>query len=87
VRLLIAGEVKWVIEGNSTAIGNGAKAMAIPGAGRLRVTGKRCRLQKTSTGFLSHGRNILEFHGKPLPIKRFKDAIHDIIREAEDILW
>ena len=31
--------------------------------------------------------DILEFHGKPLPIKRFKDAIHDMIREAEDILW
>lgn len=31
--------------------------------------------------------DILEFHGKSLPIKRFKDAIHDMIREAEDILW
>jgi hypothetical protein len=31
--------------------------------------------------------DILEFHGKPLPIKRFKDAIYDIIREAENILW
>lgn len=31
--------------------------------------------------------NILEYHGKPLPIKRFGDAIHDMIREAEDILW
>lgn len=31
--------------------------------------------------------DILEFHGKPLPIKRFKDAIHDMIKEAEDILW
>jgi superfamily II DNA helicase RecQ len=31
--------------------------------------------------------DILEFHGKPLPIKQFKDAIHDMIREAEDILW
>jgi hypothetical protein len=29
----------------------------------------------------------LEFHGKPLPIKRFKDAIYDMIRKAEDILW
>ena len=31
--------------------------------------------------------DILEFYRKPLPIKRFKDAIHDMIREAEDILW
>jgi hypothetical protein len=31
--------------------------------------------------------DILEFHGKPLPIKRFKDAIYDMIQEAEDILW
>ncbi len=31
--------------------------------------------------------NILEFHRKPLPIKRFKDIIYNIIREAEDILW
>jgi hypothetical protein len=23
----------------------------------------------------------------PLPISRFKNAIHDMIREAEDILW
>jgi hypothetical protein len=30
--------------------------------------------------------NILEFHRKPLPIKRFKDTIHNIIKEAEDIL-
>ena len=30
--------------------------------------------------------DILEFHGKPLPIKRFKDAIHDMIRKAKDIL-
>lgn len=29
----------------------------------------------------------MEFHGKPLPIKRFKEGIHDMIREAEDILW
>jgi hypothetical protein len=31
--------------------------------------------------------DILEFHGKPLPIRRFKEGIHDMIREAEDILW
>lgn len=31
--------------------------------------------------------DILEFYGKPLPIKRFKDAIYDMIREAKDILW
>jgi hypothetical protein len=31
--------------------------------------------------------DILEFHGKPLPIKRFKDTIHDMIQEAKDILW
>ncbi|KFZ19433.1 hypothetical protein V501_00662, partial [Pseudogymnoascus sp. VKM F-4519 (FW-2642)] len=31
--------------------------------------------------------DILELHGKPLPIRRFKDAIHDMIQEAEDILW
>jgi hypothetical protein len=30
--------------------------------------------------------DILEFYEKPLPIKRFKDAAYDIIREAEDIL-
>ena len=29
--------------------------------------------------------DILEFHGGPLPIKRFKDAIHNMIKEAEDI--
>jgi len=32
-------------------------------------------------------KDILHFHGKPLPIKRFKDCIHDMIRDAEDILW
>jgi hypothetical protein len=31
--------------------------------------------------------DLLHFHGKPFPIKRFKDAIHDMIREAKDILW
>ena len=31
--------------------------------------------------------DILYFHGKPLPIRRFKTAVHDIIGEAEDILW
>jgi hypothetical protein len=32
-------------------------------------------------------KDILYFRGKPLPICRFKSAIHDMIREAEDILW
>jgi superfamily II DNA or RNA helicase len=31
--------------------------------------------------------DILYFHGKPLPIRRFKTAVHDMIGEAEDILW
>jgi superfamily II DNA or RNA helicase len=32
-------------------------------------------------------RDILYLHGKPLPIRRFKSAIHDMISETEDILW
>jgi superfamily II DNA or RNA helicase len=32
-------------------------------------------------------KDILHFHGKPLPIRRFKCGIHDMIREVEDILW
>jgi hypothetical protein len=31
--------------------------------------------------------DILEFYRKLLLIKRFKDAIYNMIREAEDILW
>ena len=32
-------------------------------------------------------RDILYFHGKPLPMSQFRSAIHDMIRDAEDILW
>ena len=35
----------------------------------------------------SGDRDMLYFHGKPLPISRFRSAIHDMIRDAEDILW
>ena len=31
--------------------------------------------------------NTLHIHGKPLPIRRIKSAIRDMIRDAEDILW
>jgi hypothetical protein len=31
--------------------------------------------------------DMLYFRGKPLPIRRFKTAIHDMIGETEDILW
>lgn len=31
--------------------------------------------------------DVLEYHSRPLSIKRFKDAVNEIITEAEDILW
>ena len=57
--------------------------------------GKIMSLQKINQPSITWSRSkvdrpdgdILYFHGKPLPIRRFKNAVHDIIREAEDILW
>ncbi len=57
--------------------------------------GKTMSMQKINQPSITQTRSetnrpdsdILEFHRKPLPIKRFKDTIHDIIREAKDILW
>lgn len=57
--------------------------------------GKVMSLQKINQPSITWSRStenrpdgdILYFHGKPLPISRFKNAIHDMIREAEDILW
>ena len=31
--------------------------------------------------------DVLYFHGKPLAMSRFRGAIYDMIRDAEDILW
>ena len=56
--------------------------------------GKVMSLQKVNQPSITWSRStesrpdgdILYFHGRPLPISRFKNAIHDMIREAEDIL-
>lgn len=57
--------------------------------------GKVMSLQKINQPSITWSRStvsrpdgdILYFHGKPLPISRFKGAIHDMLCEAEDILW
>jgi superfamily II DNA helicase RecQ len=57
--------------------------------------GKTMSMQKLNQPIITWNRSesnrpdgdILEFHGKPLPIKRLQNAIHDIIQEAEEILW
>ena len=56
--------------------------------------GKTMSMQKINQPSITWSRSetnrpdgdILELHGKPLPIRRFKEAIHDMIQEAEDIL-